>query len=630
MRMMTTTSPYADAAAHYWDNGWRSILPLPAHAKWPPPEGWTGYNADTPSYADIHTWIDQHPHGNIALRLPPGIIGVDVDNYGDKPGAATLTEYTDRHGPLPASWLSTSRDDGISGIRLYRVPDDTRLITAIPGIEIIQHFHRYVVAAPSIHPDTGQPYQWIDERTGHIGGTPPISDIPPLPDTWLTALTSHTTPTTKDTDADLADILNQMPPGPACHHIERAVGKIVADESRHDAYNRAVLAIAAHGRRGCPGAATTLKRLRAIFTAEIADRANAIEAAAEWRRNLTGALQIVAGEPAGAGCPDDLDWIPDTPTTPGEPKPAAALTGGVWDYRINWPDLLDQPPTDTDWMIEGLLEKGRLVAIYSAPKAGKSLVTLDIAASIALGKPCLGTPADRPRHVLYLDFEMTRDEVADRVRDYGHDDSAGLDEHLHYLSLPSLPPLDSPEGGRALAAAAAECGAELVIIDTTSRTIKGGENDSDTWHAWYRHSGIPLKQLGCTVIRLDHQGKDKDRGQRGSSAKVSDVDLVLRLVRIRETEIILKREEARQAHYVEQMHITVDEVDGHTRHVIGADLYADTIVLDLVARAEESELPADAGRAAFQAMAKMYGIKASRRQCDRAAQVRKAASRGAK
>ena len=38
-----------------------------------------------------------------------------------------------------------------------------------------------------------------------------------------------------------------------------------------------------------------------------------------------------------------------------------------------------------------------------------------------------------------------------------------------------------------------------------------------------------LKQRGATWVRLDHAGKDLDRGQRGSSAKGDDVDVVWRL-----------------------------------------------------------------------------------------------------
>src|SRR4029077_4640779 len=80
--------------------------------------------------------------------------------------------------------------------------------------------------------------------------------------------------------------------------------------------NEAVLAVVGAGRRGCPGAAPVVSRLHAAFVAEITDPRTGRpgmtvgDAEAEWRRNLLGALQIVASEDQGTSCPDDaLDWI---------------------------------------------------------------------------------------------------------------------------------------------------------------------------------------------------------------------------------------------------------------------------------------------------------------------------------
>jgi Bifunctional DNA primase/polymerase, N-terminal len=90
-------------------------------------------------------------------------IGLDVDCYEEKTGAADLARLFGQWGPLPPTWKTTSRDDG-SGILLYRVPsgvDPTNWHTgAGPSIEIIRHAHRYAVVWPSIHPETGQPYRW--------------------------------------------------------------------------------------------------------------------------------------------------------------------------------------------------------------------------------------------------------------------------------------------------------------------------------------------------------------------------------------------------------------------------------------------------------------------------------------
>jgi hypothetical protein len=177
---------YASAYPLYRDRGWAPIK-LAAHTKYPPPPGFTGHNGADPSGADMHDWGEQEPDGNIAIRLAAGVIGIDVDAYNDKTGAATLAEAEKRWGKLPPTYRSTSRDDGISGIRLYRVPDGVLLADRIAfpdleigDIEIIQHHHRYVVCWPSIHP-SGATYRWIDEIDGSVMDYPPaLVDLPHL------------------------------------------------------------------------------------------------------------------------------------------------------------------------------------------------------------------------------------------------------------------------------------------------------------------------------------------------------------------------------------------------------------------------------------------------------------------
>src|SRR5690349_7010026 len=112
--------PFADTAARYVDAGW-SVLVLPAGAKYPPLTGFTGAGEDA-DREQVARWVADYPMGNIGLRMPPGVIGIDVDNYGDKRGAESLAELVAKCGPLPPTWTSTSRAGGVSGIRFFRVP----------------------------------------------------------------------------------------------------------------------------------------------------------------------------------------------------------------------------------------------------------------------------------------------------------------------------------------------------------------------------------------------------------------------------------------------------------------------------------------------------------------------------
>jgi hypothetical protein len=61
--------------------------------------------------------------------------------------------------------------------------------------------------------------------------------------------------------------------------------------------------------------------------------------------------------------------------------------------------------------------------------------------------------------------------------------------------------------------------------------VRGEENDADTFRDFYKHTGIELKRRGVTWVRLDHSGKDPTKGQRGSSSKGDDVDVVWALAK---------------------------------------------------------------------------------------------------
>jgi RecA-family ATPase len=98
--------------------------------------------------------------------------------------------------------------------------------------------------------------------------------------------------------------------------------------------------------------------------------------------------------------------------------------------------------------------------------------------------------------------------------------------------------LNSAQGGAELIAAVNAYGSEVVVIDTVSRAIDGEENSNDTWLAFYLHTGLQLKQLGVSMIRLDHSGKDESKGMRGGSAKAGDVDAFWLLTRLTDTKYV--------------------------------------------------------------------------------------------
>jgi hypothetical protein len=140
----------------------------------------------------------------------------------------------------------------------------------------------------------------------------------------------------------------------------------------------------------------------------------------------------------------------------------------------------------------------------------------------------LGRPAGNPAPVIYVDYEMSQPDILERLLAFGYNDPDEL-ASLYYVLMPDVAALDTPQGGTTLVADVERTGARLVVIDTTGRAVSGEEDRADTYLAFARHTGRLLKRAGVTWIRLDHAGKNPERGQRGTSAKNDDVDIVWRL-----------------------------------------------------------------------------------------------------
>lgn len=190
--------------------------------------------------------------------------------------------------------------------------------------------------------------------------------------------------------------------------------------------------------------------------------------------------------------------------------------------------LLMSPPPEEDWILWPFVERGQQASLVSAAKAGKSLISFEHIIAASNGHAYLGRPPAPPVRVMYLDRENTRKDLLDRMTAF--QSTPDQFSNIEYIAFPDMDPLDTDNGGAQLLDLVEQHRPDVVIIDTISRFIQGKEDASDTWLAVYRCSLVALKAREVAVIRLDHTGKDPERGARGSSAKSSDVDAEWTLV----------------------------------------------------------------------------------------------------
>jgi hypothetical protein len=208
---MTDPTPYGDGALLYFARGWTDVFPVGSDAaplaKSPVPGGpktvsVTGYDAPPVGWERIKRGTQTRARfRNLGLRMPRQVIGIDVDDYEDHDGGATLARAEAALGPLPATYRNSARGDGNSGHRYFRTgmgrvvkPAAESLLTKAygGGIEILHHGHRYAVAWPSRNPDKGMAmYRWYGPDGALLDGPPPrVIDLPTLSPAWQELLTT--------------------------------------------------------------------------------------------------------------------------------------------------------------------------------------------------------------------------------------------------------------------------------------------------------------------------------------------------------------------------------------------------------------------------------------------------------
>jgi hypothetical protein len=377
-----------------------------------------------------------------------------------------------------------------------------------------------------------------------------------------------------------------MREGEPCRHILSAAGKAVAGGDRHDSYNEALLAVLGYGRRGCPGAALVIQRLKAAFIAEIANRATPAEAKAEFHRGLIGAIAIVANELPGNTCPDEVeDYIrsldPNQPTTDDTPanadqaptdpdnttdddnpldravsrryaeliinerakeKLATLKASGVTPLHADTlAQFLNQPDEEESYRINQLWPAEGRVLLAAAAKTGKTtLVAANLIPALVDGTPFLNsfTPTPTTRRVALLNMEVGPRTLRRWMREadiYNTDSVLVVNLRGKAGSLQ----LNSDAGRKKTAQFLADHDTDIVILDPLAPLLaslgldENSNADVAQFFAWWSET---LSLAGVTDdLVVHHTGHAGDRS-RGASRLLDEPDAIWTLTKGQEVE----------------------------------------------------------------------------------------------
>ena len=183
-----------------------------------------------------------------------------------------------------------------------------------------------------------------------------------------------------------------------------------------------------------------------------------------------------------------------------------------------------QAPEHSAFLVKGLLTRGDLSCWFGPPKSGKTFVALDLALHIATGAQWRGRRV-RPGRVVYLAAEAGRSvltRIAAARQKFGDvADFAVVVSPINLLRADA----DLP---RVLELLQARAPVDLLVLDTLSRAMPGGdENSAEAMTALIGNLDRIRADTGAHCLVVHHCGKEQARGMRGHSSLLAAVDLAV-------------------------------------------------------------------------------------------------------
>ena len=168
------------------DMGWKSLIPLRNPGKRPIISGWEAYSQSEPTYLEINLWGRRFPDAGVGLASgPDGVIAVDLDFLDAAKSARALKIANETLGATPLVRVGQAPKTMLFYRASEHLDPGGR---AFGGYELYRHSGQVVLY--SVHPDTRQPYLWIEARPEDVSP----SDLPIISQSMLDAFKTEMEP----------------------------------------------------------------------------------------------------------------------------------------------------------------------------------------------------------------------------------------------------------------------------------------------------------------------------------------------------------------------------------------------------------------------------------------------------
>jgi hypothetical protein len=198
---------FAYLAPKLRDMGWKSLIPLHNPGKRPIISGWETYSQSEPTGFEINQWGKRYPDAGIGLVSGPDcVLAVDLDFMDPAKITRALHAANETLGATPLVRVGRPPKTMLFYQTAKHLDPGGR---AFGGYELYRRSGQVVLY--SVHPDTQQPYRWIDAQPENVSPR----DLPlvtqPMLETFKLAM------------MPLCEI-TKCPPGKGISHFDQASG----------------------------------------------------------------------------------------------------------------------------------------------------------------------------------------------------------------------------------------------------------------------------------------------------------------------------------------------------------------------------------------------------------------------
>ena len=204
----------------------------------------------------------------------------------------------------------------------------------------------------------------------------------------------------------------------------------------------------------------------------------------------------------------------------------------------DYPEDLKQDPV----LIEGLFRKGRKGILTADSKAGKSFFAIELAVSIAAGRPFLGRACTKSK-VCYFNYEIEEKEFMDRVKTVARELKIPVNEFIDNLKIVHMRGMSVPlskMAGNIIALLLTEYKEtrdpySLIILDPIYKITAGDENSAEAVGRFCNNLDKIALETGCAIFYTHHHAKGDQGGKKamdrgsGSGVFARDPDLMIDL-----------------------------------------------------------------------------------------------------